>query len=51
MSRSLRVPGGMTIGRAIATERQSAFLAGAQMHPTRADFDALRAFLTLRMFD
>jgi hypothetical protein len=41
---------GMTIRRAVAAECYPALLAGSQMNPVCADFNALFAFLTLRMF-
>src|SRR5262245_38881394 len=39
---------GVAIGRAVAAQRRAAFLAGAQMHPRRANLDALLAHAMLR---
>ena len=41
---------GVLVRRAVAAECYAALLAGAQMHPRSANFDALFALLTLRMF-
>ena len=51
MSTGARVFAGVTIRGGIAAQRDSACLAGAQVHPLRAHFDALLAFALLRMFD
>ena len=41
---------GVLVRRAVAAECYAALLAGAQMHPVCADFNALFAFEALRMF-
>ena len=38
---------GMLVGRAVAAQRRAALLAGAQMHPLRADLHALGALPAL----
>ena len=50
MPARVRVFGCVPIWRAVAAECYTALLAGSQMHPIVADFNALFAFLTLRMF-
>jgi len=50
MPGGMRVFAGVTVRRAVAAKCYAALLAGSQMHPICADFDALFAFLTLRMF-
>ena len=50
MPGGMRVFAGVTVRRAVAAECYAALLAGAQMNPVCADFNALFAFLTLRMF-
>jgi hypothetical protein len=47
----MRVFRGVTVGRAITAERNTAFLAGPQMHPVVTDLDAFFAFAALRLFD
>jgi hypothetical protein len=47
----VRVFARMPIRRAIAAERHAACLAGPQMNPVVADFDALFAFAALRLFN
>src|SRR5205085_10300014 len=42
---------GVLIRGAVAAERHSAFLAGAEVYPARADLDALFAGPVLRMLD
>ena len=51
MAGSIGVLTRVAVGRAIATKSRAAFLAGAQVHPGRADFDAFLTFQTLRPFD
>jgi hypothetical protein len=51
MARGVRVFAGVLVRRAVAAERNAAFLAGAQMNPVVADLDALRAFAAFRLFD
>ena len=41
----------MPVWRAVATKRDSAFLAGAQMDPAAADLNAFLAFEFLRLFE
>lgn len=41
----------VAVGRRIATQRDAALLAGAQVDPPTSDFDALFAFPAFRMFD
>src|SRR5438132_14044092 len=48
MSAGLRVFRRMAIGRRIAAMRAAAVLAGAQVHPRRADLDAVVAHALLR---
>src|SRR5579864_8709680 len=50
MGAGLRVLGRVTIRRAIATPRDAARLAGAQMDPRRTGLDALVALAALRVF-
>jgi len=50
MPGGVRVFAGVPIWRAVAAERYAALLARAKMDPMVADFHALFAFLTLRMF-
>ena len=50
MPAGVRVFAGVPIWRAVAAERDAALLARAKMDPMVADFHALFAFLTLRMF-
>ncbi len=47
----MRVLAGVTVRRAVAAERDAAFLAGPQMHPVCADLHAFFAFAALRLFD
>jgi hypothetical protein len=47
----VRVPGGMTIRRGVATEGDAACLTSPQMHPLVADLYAFFAFVALRLFD
>jgi hypothetical protein len=47
----MRVFAGVSIWRAVATERKTACLARPQMHPVVADLDAFFAFAALRLFD
>ena len=47
----MRVLAGVTVRRAVAAERDAAFLAGPQMHPVCADLHAFFAFTALRLFD
>jgi hypothetical protein len=51
MTTRTRVLAGVPVWRAVAAERNSAFLAGPQMHPIVTDLHALHAFATLRLFD
>jgi hypothetical protein len=47
----VRVFAGVTVRRAVAAERDAAFLARSQMHPGCADLHAFFAFAALRLFD
>ena len=47
----MRVFGGVPIWRAVAAERDAAFLAGPQVDPLRPDLYAFFAFAALRLFD
>jgi hypothetical protein len=47
----VRVLGGMTIRRAVATEGDAACLTSPQMNPVVADLHAFFAFAALRPFD
>jgi hypothetical protein len=51
MAGGVRVFAGVLVRRAVAAERNAAFLAGAQMYPVVADLHALRAFAAFRLFD
>src|SRR4249919_730729 len=51
MLAAARVLAGVTVRRRVATERDATTLAGAQMHPIRADGDALLALQLLGMLD
>jgi hypothetical protein len=51
MTTRTRVLACVPVWRAVAAERNSAFLAGPQMHPVVADLDAFFAFAALRVFD
>jgi hypothetical protein len=51
MPARVRVFAGVTIRRAVATERDATRLARAQVNPERADLHAFFAFTALRMFD
>lgn len=51
MSAGVRVFGRVVVRRAVAAKRDSTSLAGAQMHPLRADLYAFFAFAALRLFD
>ena len=51
MPAGVRVLAGVLVRRAVATKRDAACLAGAQMHPARADLHAFFAFAALRMFN
>ena len=51
MSGRVRVFSGVPIWRAVAAERDAAFLAGPEMHPVCADLHAFFAFAALRLFD
>ena len=51
MSGRVRVFGGVPIWRAVAAERDAAFLAGPQMHPVVADLHAFFAFPALRLLN
>lgn len=50
MPAGVRVFAGVPIWRAVAAERDAACLTCAKMDPVIADFHALFAFVTLRMF-
>jgi hypothetical protein len=50
MPAGIRMFAGVPIWGAVAAERDAALLARAKMDPMVADFHALFAFLTLRMF-
>ena len=47
----VRVFAGVTVRRAVAAERDAAFLARSQMHPVCAGLHAFLAFAALRLFD
>ena len=47
----VRVFAGVTVRRAVAAERDAAFLARSQMHPVCAGLHAFFAFAALRLFD
>ena len=47
----VRVLAGVTVRRAVAAERDAAFLARSQMHPVCAGLHAFFAFAALRLFD
>src|SRR5687768_16339030 len=49
MATSLRVPGGVPVRRAVATERSRACLTRSEMHPVGTDLHALFAFALFRM--
>jgi len=49
MSARLRVPGGVSVPRVVATQRPAALLTGAQVNPAVARFHALVAFALLCM--
>ena len=51
MSTSVRMFAGVLIRRAVAAQRDSTRLAGAQMNPVTTDFHALFAFPAFRLFD
>src|SRR2546426_6280186 len=51
MARRPRMLAGVPVRRRVAAERRAAALAGAQVHPLRADLHALLAHVFLRMFD
>jgi hypothetical protein len=51
MSAGLRVFGGMTVRRIVATQCRATGLAGSEMHPAPADLYAFFAFATFRMLD
>jgi hypothetical protein len=51
MVRRACVFAGVTIRGAVAAQCDAALLAGAQVHPGRANLDAPFAFAVLRMFD
>jgi len=51
MPGGMRVFAGVTVRRAVAAKCYAALLAGSQMHPICADFDALFAFVALRLLD
>jgi hypothetical protein len=51
MLRGMHVFAGMSIWRTIATERDAACLARAQMNPVAADLYAFLAFAALRLLD
>ena len=51
MAAAMRVFGGVLIRRAVATERNSTFLARPQMHPVAADLNAFFAFAAVWLFD
>ena len=50
MASGMRVFAGVAIRRTVAAECYAALLARAKMNPVVADFHALFALLTLRMF-
>ncbi len=51
MPSAVRVFAGVLIWRAVAAERDAAFLAGSQVDPLRSDLHAFFAFTALRLFD
>ena len=51
MLRGMRVFAGVTVRRAVTTERDATRLARSQMHPVAADLDAFFAFAALRLLD
>ena len=51
MSGTARVFAGVTVGRAVAAQSDTALLTGAQMDPLRSDFYTLGAFADLRLLD
>ena len=51
MLRGAGMFGGMSIWRAVATERDAARLARPQMNPIAADLHAFLAFAALRLLD
>jgi hypothetical protein len=51
MSAGVRVFSGVSIRRAITTQRRPTCLARPQVNPVVADLDALFAFAALRLFD
>ncbi len=51
MAAGVRMFTGVAVRRTIAAQGDAAFLAGAEMHPSRADLDAFRALETIRRFD
>ena len=51
MTAGLGVLAGMAVGRRVATERDSAGLACAEMNPMGVDFDALFALMLFGMFN
>ena len=51
MSARLRVPGGVAVGRTVATKCQAAGLAGTQMNPAVAGLDTLFTLMAFRVFD
>ena len=51
MSGGARVFAGVLVRRAVAAQRDTALLTGAQMHPFRSDLHALSAFGDFRQFD
>src|SRR3954468_10903902 len=50
MPAGVRMLRGVLVGGVVAAQRAAAFLAREQMHPAGTDFDALLAFVPLRMF-
>ena len=51
MAARIGMLGGVLIGRVVAAERHSAFLARTQMNPVAADLHAFFAFEAFRPFD
>lgn len=51
MAGRARVFGRVLVRRVVAAERLPALLASSQVHPARADLEALFTFVTLRLLD
>jgi hypothetical protein len=48
---SLRVPGGVTVGRTVATQRRATGLAGTQMYPSITDFHSSHTWRCAHLTD